>query len=1119
MSNTLQVYRESNGITGITFITPKEEFLSYRDLATNALKFLTYFNKAGLKKDSKLIFQLSYNKNFVHTFWACVAGGIVAVPVTTGNNDEHRQKLFNIYTLLDDAYLIIDSDFLDKLESFAQRNNLMDIFSEIKSKTIDIRSIELETLALGVSIETNQDDLALIQFSSGSTGEPKGVMISANKIIQNGKGVLETSRISKKDSYLSWFPLTHDMGLMGWHINPILLGVNQVLIETNAFIRRPLLWLDCVTKYKSTVLCSPNFGYRYLLKFLKKKQNWDLSSIRLIYNGAEPISVSLCDEFMQTLAPYGLQATTMYPVYGLAEATLGVTVPKVSEFFKRYHLDIKYLSIGEKVRELETDLEAVTYVSVGSPLVNMEIRITHNNQVLDEDFIGHIEIKSVSVTEGYYNNIEVTNSVIKENGWLDTGDLGFMRDGELILTGRAKDIIIKNGINYYPHDIESICCNVEECELNKVVVIGVRSLNQEDEALVVFVLFKKEMKDFIKIEQEIKKVILRKVGLEIFQVIPVKTIYKTTSGKLQRYKFLSKYNNGEFNEVLKELETFDMQEEIFNPLLEHEQILSVLTKEINALLEGDIRIDKPLFEQGLTSITLIVFKEKVSKILKLDIPTMALFDYPTIKDLSDYLFRQSFNTLVPEIRNRRTIEKNTLEATSFQKRLFILSQFQDSANLYNLSLAWKTTQLDINKCQSIFSELLQVHQSLNLNLYIEEGQVYQKINTHEFLIDTQKISSEDVEDIIVEYIQRPFDLEHDLLFKVLILHHNSDDYLILKTHHTIFDGTSANILMRDFKKLYQNEDIVLPHKNYFDFTLDYKERLNLSLIKKQELFWLDKFKTVPSLLTLPTDNMYPSTRTYKGDKVYFKIDQALTKEIKQVAKEYNISINMLLYASFIILLNKITSQEDITVGIPVTTRADTFHNTVGMFINTLAMRQEINNALSIEAYFKQVKKLFLSTLDNIEYPLEDLVEKLKIKKDLARNMLFDVMFAYEDGAERVMDAFNFQKHEIKDKHSDFDLTLEILDESDSLHCSFQYYTEIFKATTIKRFISYYLKILTEIQENKLLKDIDMIPLEEKHLLESFNKTEKVYPKDKTLIELFEEQVAKTPNNIAVVYEE
>ena len=627
-----KILEVTNWKNGITFIDPAEEFLSYGQLYDKSLRLLNYLQTRGLTKDSKLVFQFNSNKNFVVTFWACLAGGIVNVPVSLGNNDEHKLKLMNIYNLLDDAYLIVDSDVLSKLEVFAKNNGLSDTFLKLKEKTIDIRDIHIDSLEAGKQVESKKSDLALIQFSSGSTGDPKGVVLTHENIHENGKGVLQTAEITKEDSYLSWFSLTHDMGLMGYHINPIILGVNQVLIETNVFIRRPLIWFDSATKYKSSILCSPNFGYKYLLKFLKKTPTWDLSNIRLIFNGAEPISASLCDEFLETLKPFGLKEEAMYPVYGLSEATVGVAFSKASEKFIRYTLDRAYLSIGQKVKDVTTDVESVTYVDVGYPLVNMQIRITDNDKVLDEDYIGHLEIKSVSVTKGYYKNKEATQKILKEDGWLDTGDLAFIRNKRLVITGRAKDIIIINGVNYYPHDIEEICFDVDECELNKVVAVGNRGQSQLNEELVIFVLYKKSLEEFLTIEKDIKKIVLQKAGLEVSKVIPIQTVYKTTSGKLQRFKLLEKYNKGELNQVLKKLETLKV-----GYLDAPHNVISILTHEAQEILGASVDINIPLVEQGFNSISLVAFKNKISEKLKIEIDITTLFDYPTLQLFSQFI--------------------------------------------------------------------------------------------------------------------------------------------------------------------------------------------------------------------------------------------------------------------------------------------------------------------------------------------------------------------------------------------------------------------------------------------------------------------------------------------------
>jgi long-subunit acyl-CoA synthetase (AMP-forming) len=195
LTNILESYSQSKNSKGITFIKPKEHFLSYKKLSLNALKLLTHFKSISLTKNSKLIFQLNDNENFVHSFWASISGGIVSVPVSTGNNDEHRLKLFNIFNLLENAYLIVDNDILEKLEIFAKKNNLEDKYLKLKAKTIDIREIDLESLTPAKPIESKKDDLALIQFSSGSTGKPKGVVLTHENLIVNVKAIAKAKLV------------------------------------------------------------------------------------------------------------------------------------------------------------------------------------------------------------------------------------------------------------------------------------------------------------------------------------------------------------------------------------------------------------------------------------------------------------------------------------------------------------------------------------------------------------------------------------------------------------------------------------------------------------------------------------------------------------------------------------------------------------------------------------------------------------------------------------------------------------------------------------------------------------------------------------------------------------
>lgn len=223
-------------------------------------------------------------------------------------------------------------------------------YPKISNRVIDIKevySFEEE----GLIHESTEDDIAFIQFSSGSTGDPKGVVLKHRNLMANIDGIITSSEMSENDRLLTWLPLSHDMGIIGCHLVPTALNINQVQINTNDFTRRPNLWLEKASQHKSTLLFSPNFGYRYTLKYMRKPlTNYDLSHVRLIFNGAEPISVDLCEEFLSEMGQYGLDKRTMFPAYGLAEACLGVAAPNPSEDkIVKWVIDRRKMNIGDNV--------------------------------------------------------------------------------------------------------------------------------------------------------------------------------------------------------------------------------------------------------------------------------------------------------------------------------------------------------------------------------------------------------------------------------------------------------------------------------------------------------------------------------------------------------------------------------------------------------------------------------------------------------------------------------------------------------------------------------------------------------------------------------------------------
>jgi acyl-CoA synthetase (AMP-forming)/AMP-acid ligase II/acyl carrier protein len=447
---------------------------------------------------------------------------------------------------------------------------------------------------------------------------------------------------TKDDISLSWMPLTHDMGLLGFHLNMIAVGMSQCLMPTDLFSRRPLLWMEKVSELKATVTCSPNFGYKHYLKALKNKtlENIDLSHVRVIYNGAEPISVELCEQFLQTLKPCGLKKEAMFTVYGLAEATLAVSFPRQGEPYRATYVDRHALRMGNEVRHVEQDhLDAVGFAVEGPAVTDMEIKITDDsNAVLPPNCIGLVQIKGPSVTSGYYQDDEANRAALTGDNWLNTGDLGFLTDqNELVITGREKDIIFSNGLNYYPHDIEAVALQLQELELGKVVAYGVRQPNQDTDQLVIFILFRGDIKDFIGIVRDVMRHINEQTGLEVEQVIPVIRIPKTTSGKLQRRLLGDAYLNGEYDDVINQIQQLlatahnQQQGEITETEFKLKSIFEEMVK------DKSIDIQDNFFELGLSSLSLTEVHQEIDNQYPDLVDITDMFEYQSIKELAAFL--------------------------------------------------------------------------------------------------------------------------------------------------------------------------------------------------------------------------------------------------------------------------------------------------------------------------------------------------------------------------------------------------------------------------------------------------------------------------------------------------
>jgi acyl-CoA synthetase (AMP-forming)/AMP-acid ligase II len=627
----------------ISFIegTHNETSFSYRELYRRASQLLHYFQAKGLQPGDELIFFLKNNEKFIEAYWACLLGGIIPVPVAVGISDEHRSKVFRIFRRLKRPHLLTEAKSSDLLQSYARDAGVQDEHAAMLAKTLLLDAIQ-PTGQAGTEHTPRGQDLAFIQFSSGSTRDPKGVCLTHENLLTTMVDMGNRAQYTERDISLSWMPLTHDLGLIGFHLNMIVFGISQHIMATEVFSRRPLLWLQKAHEKRATLLSSPNFGYKHYLKMYETRgdHELDLSCVRIIMNGAEPISVALCDEFLDTMAKHGLKRNTIYTCYGLAEAALGVSMPVPGSEFEYLEVDRNHLNPGAKIRRVDaSDPGLVRYVIEGPPLDRCSLRIGDDEGGdLGEETVGEIQIKGPNVTSGYYNDEAANRELHTADGWVKTGDLGFLYRGQVVVTGRQKDIIFANGQNFYPHDLEAIALGCAGLELGKVAALGVRQNDADHDEILVCVVHRGDLKEFLPLARQIRLLINEQTGLDVTHVVPVQRIPKTTSGKVQRRFLADSYLSGEFDDIIGEMLQLAATSTVVEArveISEYEHRIQFICDRL--LPEKKMGPQDNFFEVGMSSLELAQIHEQIDALYPGVLDITDLFDHPTMETLAEFL--------------------------------------------------------------------------------------------------------------------------------------------------------------------------------------------------------------------------------------------------------------------------------------------------------------------------------------------------------------------------------------------------------------------------------------------------------------------------------------------------
>jgi len=536
--------------SGLRFIGfgAEELYFTYRQLYAEAKLRAAHLDRLGLKKGDRLVLMTGEAHEFVMSFLGCVVAGIIPAPISPPMMAKGSESL------IPTAARIVDDARAKALLTTA--SSLSFAGQILRNTSCDTQLLTVDSAFAGEppTFEAPRilpEDICFLQYTSGSTTLPRGVMVTHANLMANMKAFMGLRGMNPgpEDVGVSWLPLYHDMGLIGFILGPLVYIGPVIVLATSAFARDPRIWLKAIDKYRGTITYAPNFAFAQVVKRLRDSdlENLDLSCVRIAGCGAEPIQASTLRSFAERLAPAGFRAEAFLPSYGMAESTLAISLHQPGTPIRTEWINTEDLKRGKAIPAPEANSNAREIVSCGFPLADHQLAIVNEDgRELPEREVGEIVFKGPSVTRGYFQNPAATTNTWRD-GWLYTGDLGYLADGELFVCGRSKELIIIRGANYYPQDIEWAVRDLPGIKRGNVVAFSVDEGGVER----LVIIAEADAREAENLTQAIRVKILESAGLEVYRVVlaPVGTLLRTTSGKLQRRKMKQLFEQGEIAEL------------------------------------------------------------------------------------------------------------------------------------------------------------------------------------------------------------------------------------------------------------------------------------------------------------------------------------------------------------------------------------------------------------------------------------------------------------------------------------------------------------------------------------------------------------------------------------------